>query len=94
MQKNRRREGAERGYSVIRMSWPDPAKQEIHLECPPGEPRPGNLLPELLHGTGLPVRDDIGRLFGIWMWDYRDIPRGCVGGCGPGYRTPNDTAFQ
>src|SRR5215831_1465891 len=73
--KKRQNKAAETGYSRIGISWPDPAKQEIHLECPPCDPRPGALLPELLKGTDLPVREDIGRLFGIWIWDYRDIPR-------------------
>lgn len=73
--KTSKHEAAKISYTRIGIVWPDPAKQEIHLECPPGDPRPGDLLAELLHGTGLPVREDIGRLFGIWMWDYRDIPR-------------------
>lgn len=74
---NRQNNAPETGYTTIRVSWPDPAKQEVHLECPPGEPRPGDLLPVLLKGTGLPVRDDVGRLYGHWIWDYNDIPR-CI----------------
>jgi hypothetical protein len=74
--KNRRHEAAEICYTRIGGSWPDPAKQEIFLDCPPGEPRPGDLMPALLKGTGLPLREDIGRLFGHWVWDYRDIPQG------------------
>jgi hypothetical protein len=73
--KNRQHEAAEIHYTRIGGSWPDPTKQEIHLECPPGEPRPSDLLPALLKGTGLPVREDVGRLYGHWIWDYSDIPR-------------------
>ena len=68
-------ESAATGYTRIGGSWPDPGKQEIHLECSPGEPRPCDILPALLEGTGLPVREDIGRLYGHWIWDYNDIPR-------------------
>jgi hypothetical protein len=73
--KNRRNRTAKVTYVRIGGSWPDPTKQEIHLECPPGEPRPVDLLPALLKGTGLPVREDVGRLYGHWIWDYSDILR-------------------
>lgn len=53
----------------------DPCQQEIHLECPPGEPRPGDLIEELIRDTGLPLRDDVSRFFGHWVWDYSDIAR-------------------
>jgi hypothetical protein len=76
-------ESAATGYTRIGGSWPDPAKQEIHLECPPGEPRPSDLLPALLKGTGLPVREDIGRLYGHWIWDYSDIPQNVWGAAVP-----------
>ena len=59
----------------IRTVWTDPSKQEIHLECPPGDPRPGDLMPRLLRGTGIPLRNSESRLFGHWEWDYNDIPR-------------------
>ena len=62
-------------YSMIGTAWTDPTKQEIHLECPPGDPRPGDLMPELLRGTGIPLRDSESRLFGHWKWDYNDISR-------------------
>jgi hypothetical protein len=32
-------------------------------------------MPALLRGTGIPMRDSVSRLFGIWEWDYNDIPR-------------------
>ncbi len=62
-------------YSEIGTAWRDPSKQEIHLECPPGQPRPGDLIAELIEDTGLPLRDDTGRFFGNWEWDYSDIPK-------------------
>ncbi len=61
--------------SEIGTAWIDPSKQEIHVECPPGDPRPGDLMPELLRGTGIPLRDSVSRLFGHWEWDYNDISR-------------------
>lgn len=48
--------------------------QTIELDCPPGDPRPGDLIDAVIEGTGLPKRDDISRLFGNWGWDYNDIP--------------------
>jgi len=53
----------------------DEAKlQTIELDCPPGNPRPGDLIAEVIAGTTLPKRNDIGRVFGCWTWDYSDIP--------------------
>jgi hypothetical protein len=62
-------------YSKIGGAWPDPTKQEIHLECPPGDPRPADLLPDVIRDTGLPLRESVSRLSGHWAWDYTDIPR-------------------
>lgn len=62
-------------YIEIGTRWPDPSKQEIHLECPPGEPRPGDLIAELIGDTGLPLRHDVSRVFGHWTWEYNDIAR-------------------
>lgn len=56
-------------------AWDHPSKQEIHLECPPGDTRPGDLMPKLLRGTGIPLRHPESRLFGHWSWDYYDISR-------------------
>jgi len=64
-----------KGYSELGTAWPDPSKQEIHLECPPGDPRPGDLIADLIKDTGLPIRPDISRVFGHWTWDYSDIPQ-------------------
>jgi hypothetical protein len=49
-------------------------KQTIELDCPPGNPRPGDLIGGIIRGTGLPPRESDSRLFGWWTWDYRDIP--------------------
>lgn len=46
----------------------------IELDCAPGWPRPGDLLPEVIKDTGLTVREPVGKLFGCWTWDYSDIP--------------------
>lgn len=46
----------------------------IEIDCPPGDPRPGDLIGKVIKGTGLPLRDDVGyRFFGWWTWDYTDI---------------------
>lgn len=51
----------------------DIGPQTIEIDCPPGSPRPGDLIEGVLEGTGLPMRETVGRLFGNWMWDYNDI---------------------
>lgn len=42
----------------------------IEIDCPPGSPRPGDLLPGVLEGTGLTEEDfeNTSRLFGNWEW--------------------------
>jgi hypothetical protein len=49
------------------------AAQTIEIDCPPGYPRPGHLIEMVIKDTGLPLRDDAGRIFGQWTWDYNDI---------------------
>lgn len=43
----------------------------IELDCPPGWPRPDDLLPGVLEGTGFEPGDlkNTGRLFGNWTWE-------------------------
>lgn len=53
------------------MSEKDP--QTIEIGCPPGNPRPGDLLPGVIEGTGLKVRRPVSALFGDWEWDYSDV---------------------
>lgn len=49
-------------------------EQTIELDCPPGTPRPGDLIGGVIRGTGLPLRDPVLMLLGNWTWDYSDIP--------------------
>ena len=48
--------------------------QTIELDCPPGWPRPGDLIADVIKDTGLPERENVGSFFGNWTWDYSDIP--------------------
>ena len=48
--------------------------QTIELDCPPGTPRPGDLIAAVIEGTGLPARRPVSTFFGCWTWDYSDIP--------------------
>jgi hypothetical protein len=50
------------------------AKYSIELDCPPGYPRPGDLLPRVLEGTGLSPENfhNTGRLFGNWTFELPD----------------------
>ena len=50
------------------------AEQTIELDCPPGSPRPGDLIDGVIEGTGLPSRESVSKFFGNWVWDYGDIP--------------------
>lgn len=52
----------------------DMSEQTIELDCPPGSPRPGDLIGDVIKGTGLPIRNDVCRFMGCWKWDYKDIP--------------------
>lgn len=46
----------------------------IELDCPPGNPRPDQLFPGVLEGTGLKVTDfeNVGRFFGNWTWALKE----------------------
>ena len=48
----------------------NPTRYSIELDCAPGWPRPSDLLPGVLEGTGvtLDVENTTMRLFGNWQW--------------------------
>ena len=48
-------------------------EQIIELDCKPGEPRPGDLIEDVIRDTGLPFRHDKLHFMGSWEWDYSDI---------------------
>jgi hypothetical protein len=48
-------------------------EQTLEIGCPPGSPRPGDLYPGVIEGTGLPTRESVSRCFGDWTWNYSDI---------------------
>lgn len=52
---------------------PEKDPQTIEIGCPPGDQRPGDLLPKVIEGTGLEVRRPVEMAFGDWEWDYNDI---------------------
>ena len=58
----------------IRYGDPNDKHQIIELDCPPGSPRPNDLLPEVIKDTGLEVRKASSSFFGNWSFDYNDIP--------------------
>jgi len=49
--------------------------QTIEIDCPPGSPRPGDLIAGVIKGTGLKRREPVAKFFGNWVWDYSDVPR-------------------
>lgn len=46
----------------------------IELDCAPGSPRPNELLPSVLEGTGVTIDPDetVSRFFGNWKWQVPD----------------------
>ena len=51
--------------------------ETIDLDCPPGNPRPCDLLPAVIEGTILEGKnpfDTVSRLFGNWCWAF-DVDR-------------------
>lgn len=42
----------------------------IELDCPPGSPRPDDLLPSVIEGTGLPIVEASSRFFGNWTFVF------------------------
>jgi hypothetical protein len=48
--------------------------QTIDLDCPPGDPRPGDLIEGVLEGTGLVAGEPVSKVFGNWCWEF-DVPR-------------------
>jgi hypothetical protein len=45
--------------------------QTIELDCPPGSPRPGDLIEGVIAGTGLELKEAGSKLFGNWTWYYK-----------------------
>jgi hypothetical protein len=48
--------------------------QTIELDCPPGALRPGDLIDNVLKGTGLEAGKPVAMWFGEWTWEF-DVPR-------------------
>lgn len=49
------------------------SEQTIELDCPPGSPRPSDLIGGVIAGL-LPEREAVSKFFGNWTWNYSDIP--------------------
>lgn len=51
-------------------------RKTIELDCPPGNPRPGDLIGNVVKGTVLEQHtqpaNPHGACFGNWTWDYTD----------------------
>lgn len=57
--------------AMARQRAADPDLQTIELDCPPGPLRPGDLIEEVLEGTGLEVPETRSRFMGNWIWEFR-----------------------
>lgn len=49
-------------------------ERRILLDCPPGDPRPDDLIAKVIEGLDLKEKDPMFKLFGCWGWDYSDVP--------------------
>ena len=49
-------------------------ERRIQLDCPPGNPRPGDLIAGVIEGLDLEEKDPTIKFFGCWTWDYSDVP--------------------
>ena len=49
-------------------------EKRIGLDCPPGDPRPGDLIEGVIQGLGLEMKDPKSKLCGAWTWDYSEVP--------------------
>lgn len=48
-------------------------EKTIELDCPPGSPRPGDLIGGVIEGLGLKKKEAVGKFFGNWTWDYSEV---------------------
>lgn len=49
------------------------SRYTIELDCPPGGIRPGDLISDVIKGTGLPTSDPVSKVFGNWTWVYDGV---------------------
>lgn len=68
-------EAAAKEFEAAMERQHDPYAQTIELDCEPGAARPDTHIGEVLAGTGIPVKEPISKVFGNWMWDYKDVPK-------------------
>lgn len=53
---------------------PIPANQKtIELDCPPGSPRPGDLIGGVIADTPLTPKDPVSTFFGEWTWEWPEV---------------------
>lgn len=45
-------------------------RKTIEIDCPPGFPRPSDLLPQVLEGTGLEINEPVSTFFGNFTWVF------------------------
>jgi hypothetical protein len=48
-------------------------EHSIELDCPPGSPRPGDLIAGVIKDTGLSKKPPVSTCFGNWIWKYDEV---------------------
>jgi len=51
-----------------------PKERSSELDCPPGSPRPGDLIEGVIEGLGLPwPKEPTSKFFGNWKWEWPEV---------------------
>lgn len=48
-------------------------EQSIELDCPPGYPRPDDLIEAVTDGLDLTIEEPTMKLFGCWKWMFPTV---------------------
>jgi hypothetical protein len=48
--------------------------QTIEIDCVPATPRPDSYIEGIIEGTGLELKEPSDKSFGMWTWDYSEVP--------------------
>jgi len=48
-------------------------ERSVELDCPPGSPRPGDLIEGVIAGLGLSSKEPVSKFFGNWKWEYPEV---------------------
>lgn len=50
-----------------------PKERSIELDCPPGNPRPDDLIEGVIAGLGIVAKEPVSKFFGNWKWEFPEV---------------------